>query len=523
MLNTPQMTIRKKWRPSLLTVICLVVGTLMALPLIGLMTARLTSNQFVRETESSLISQSAIMARLYAAAYSNRRGDTLHGQKLSDALIAYYGQKFHPKQVLLTSREDTIQSERPDPVPIQTTIDPIYQSIGAEFAKVAREAQKTSLAGYQAVDYRGSIIGGTGKLSGSFADLPEIQAALRGEVVSLLRDRSDKNQRHPLASISRDTGFRVLVAMPVIVEDHVVGAVYLTRTPSNLGSFLYRERQTLMLVAGSVLLAASLVGLLLWRLLAGPIKELQKQSERVASGQIATLEPIGHYGTKETAGLGQSILGMSAKLKQRSDSLQSYTAHVTHELKSPLTSIIGAVELLDQNSDKMGDATRQNFYKNIRQDGDRMTRLLDDLRRFAASDMNVVSGFASLKAAVETCQADLPQLGLHLSSPTDAALPMAQQNLDVILVHLAQNAAQHGAQHMVISQSGHKVSFQDDGLGISEANLDKVFQPFFTTSRNTGGTGMGLAIVQSIVQAYGGVILAEPCENGARFVLEFPA
>ncbi|MGB7270311.1 MAG: HAMP domain-containing sensor histidine kinase [Albidovulum sp.] len=504
-----------------MTVITLVVATLIALPLVGLIAARLTSNQFVRETEGSLLSQAAIMAEVYAREYRKQSSGPPHGQPLTSEQTAFYAAEFHHTPVSLTTRAETIFPERPDPAPTGIEVSPVYKKIGAVFSELASKAQKASLAGYQAVDVHGNIIGGIGALEGGFADLPEIQSALHGETVTLLRYRADKNRRHPLASISRDTGFRVFVAMPVIVENHVVGAVYLTRTPSNLGSFLYRERQTILLVSGSVLLAATVVGLLLWRLLAGPIRALQQQSEHVATGQITMPKPIEHYGTKETAKLGQSILSMSTKLKQRSDSLQSYTAHVTHELKSPLTSIVGAIELLEQSGGRMDAADQRKFYKNIQEDGARMTRLLDDLRSLAASDMAAAVGSTDLASAVARCQSEFPDLHIDYIGPDGTILPIAEQDLNVVLVHLAQNAQQHGATKLTVSASQETVSIADDGSGISPANLDMIFQPFFTTKRDTGGTGMGLAIVQSTLKSYGGNIRVDTSAGGARFALSF--
>lgn len=512
--------VRKKWRPSLVTLITLVVGVLIALPLIGLMAARLSSNQFVRETESSLLSQAAIVAQFFASEYSSHLNGPLHGQIISGDLAKFHNTEIHHTPVSLTTEQSKILPERPKPAPTNHKIDPVYQKVGAAFSKLTIQAQRSSLAGYQAVDPYGNIIGGTGNLTGGFAKLPEIQAALHGKTTTLLRYKSGKNRNHPLASISRDTGFRVYVAMPVIVDDHVVGAVYLTRTPSNLRSFLYRERQTIMLVTGSVILAAFVVGLLLWRLLAGPIKDLQRQSENIEKGPSAKMKPIKHYGTKETADLGRSILSMSTKLKQRSDSLQSYTAHVTHELKSPLTSIIGAVELLAQSGDKMDAKTQKKFYRNIQSDGNRMTQLLDDLRKLAASDMAKISGKTNLANAIERCRNDFPDLQIDYVGNQDAMLPMQEQDLNVVLAQLIQNAKQHGATKITFTKSTKAITIQDNGTGISKANQDKIFDPFFTTNRNNGGSGMGLAIVHSTIRSYHGAIYAEPSSSGAKFRIE---
>lgn len=514
------LAVRKKWRPSLLTLITLVVGILIALPLIGLMAARLSSNQFVRETESSLLSQAAIVAQVFASEYSRHLEGPLHGEIISGALAKFHNTEIHHTPVSLTTEQSTIRPERPNPSPTDHKVEPVYLKVGAAFSKLTIQAQRASLAGYQAVDAYGNIIGGTGNLTGSFATLPEIQAAFRGEITTLLRYKSGKGKNHPLASISRDTGFRVYVAMPVIVENHVVGAVYLTRTPGNLPSFLFRERQTIMLVTGSVILAAFVVGLLLWRLLAGPIKELQRQSENMAMGQAAKMKPIKHYGTKETANLGRSLLAMSTKLKQRSDSLQSYTAHVTHELKSPLTSIIGAVELLEQSGGKMDSKTRQKFYQNIQSDGNRMTQLLDDLRKLAASDMARISGKTNLPNAIEGCRTDFPDLQLNYIGAKDAKLPMQAQDLNVVLAQLLQNAKQHGATKVSFTKAANTVTIQDNGAGISKANQDRVFDPFFTTNRSNGGSGMGLAIVHSTIRSYHGEISAAPSLNGAKLVIK---
>ena len=69
--------------------------------------------------------------------------------------------------------------------------------------------------------------------------------------------------------------------------------------------------------------------------------------------------------------------------------------------------------------------------------------------------------------------------------------------------------------------AGAKLTVEDDGPGISDGNADRVFEPFFTTKRDKGGTGMGLAIVQTLLLAHGVAISIEPSETGARFEIVF--
>ena len=86
---------------------------------------------------------------------------------------------------------------------------------------------------------------------------------------------------------------------------------------------------------------------------------------------------------------------------------------------------------------------------------------------------------------------------------------------------MAQNAKAHGANHLSISDVPNGIQVADNGSGIAPGNRDRVFDPFFTTRRGSGGTGMGLAIVRTMLGAAGGVIVLMPTEPGARFAITF--
>jgi signal transduction histidine kinase len=94
-----------------------------------------------------------------------------------------------------------------------------------------------------------------------------------------------------------------------------------------------------------------------------------------------------------------------------------------------------------------------------------------------------------------------------------------------VLGHLVSNAEGAGARRVEISgretPEGAVLQVADDGPGISPGNRDRCFEPFFTTRRDAGGTGMGLAIVQTLLMAHGGEISLEPSETGACFRIVF--
>ncbi|MEM7321171.1 MAG: sensor histidine kinase, partial [Pseudomonadota bacterium] len=90
-----------------------------------------------------------------------------------------------------------------------------------------------------------------------------------------------------------------------------------------------------------------------------------------------------------------------------------------------------------------------------------------------------------------------------------------------VLDHLAENAIAHHATDLLLRQLGEEVWVKDNGSGIPEGMRARIFDPFFTSRRDSGGTGMGLTIVSSILSAHNARITSEPSETGARFVLRF--
>ena len=94
-----------------------------------------------------------------------------------------------------------------------------------------------------------------------------------------------------------------------------------------------------------------------------------------------------------------------------------------------------------------------------------------------------------------------------------------------MLTHLIENAAEHGATqiglHVSADPEGPRLTVSDNGPGISPGNRDRIFTPFFTTRREKGGTGMGLAIARTLLQAHGGSISLGDSQNGTTFVIDF--
>ncbi|MDF1669312.1 MAG: HAMP domain-containing sensor histidine kinase [Roseovarius sp.] len=316
-----------------------------------------------------------------------------------------------------------------------------------------------------------------------------------------MQPRIKQKWRPPLALVIGGT-LAAILALPM------VGIGYF-----KLAGFILGWGETTLMIFVIALVSTLILGFLLWRLVLRPVYALTAHANAVKEGRTdAPLPP--HFGTPEITALGQAMLEMETTLQDREAGLRAYTNHVTHELKSPLTSLIGAAELLEDAH----ETDRDQLIATIRQSSRRLQEQLDALRRLAVAREPVGRGPTRVSDVIRDV-APLDGLAVHLTG--DGALPIDAQALVAILGHLAGNAAAHGADTLTIEASSTHMVIQDNGPGIAAGNRDRVFDPFFTTRRSAGGTGMGLAIVRSMLQAVGGKITLEPSEQGARFHIGF--
>ena len=282
-------------------------------------------------------------------------------------------------------------------------------------------------------------------------------------------------------------------------------------------------RPAAILLATGIGLATLVLGALLVRLLARPVSELSRRAEAVRSGQSQGAEPLNHYGTQELHRLGQSVLEMAQTLQRREASIRTFADHVTHELKTPVSAVQAAAELLEDSPDL--SAEDRQLVAQIQGANQQMQDQLNALHRIAAAREPAHHGTCQLQEIAPLLRTAHPNVDLALTGE-DLALPLAPQGLHIVLTHLLDNAAQHGATRVALdahqNETGLTLTITDNGPGISPGNQPRVFEPFFTSRRDTGGTGMGLPIVRNLLQAHGADIAMVPTDTGAAFKVSFP-
>jgi signal transduction histidine kinase len=293
---------------------------------------------------------------------------------------------------------------------------------------------------------------------------------------------------------------------------------------------VYEDRGQLIL--GGVVILAVLVLLagLVSRGVTQPVEKLSAASRAVAAGG-GEIPPTPALAAAEIQALYEDFRAMAERIERRGRYLRDFAAAVSHEFKTPLAGINGAVELLQDHFETMSADERRRFLNNIAGDSERLSRLVTRLLDLARADMATPEAGVSsdvpspLQRAVE--REARPEFVVEMSLPDDLPRVAAPETtLESVLTILLQNARQVGAGHVKLAAmaSGGRltITVSDDGPGVPEADRERLFEPFFTSRRSEGGTGLGLPIARSLLAASGGTLELVESARGATFQVTLP-
>jgi signal transduction histidine kinase len=229
----------------------------------------------------------------------------------------------------------------------------------------------------------------------------------------------------------------------------------------------------------------------------------------------------------EIKALYDDFEAMAEAIARRSRYLRDFAAALSHEFKTPLASIRGAIELLEDHADAMSDEERKRFLGNIAVDADRLSRLVGRMMELAKADMQLPDGSEQTEIAPVLAKVadSFRTAAFDIVVKADDALAAVIDSvaLETIATTLIENSRQAGAGRVTIAvrsdEQRIRIVFADDGPGVDEADRNRLFEPFFTSKRHVGGTGMGLSIARSLAEAHGGALELMEADVGARFIL----
>lgn len=271
-----------------------------------------------------------------------------------------------------------------------------------------------------------------------------------------------------------------------------------------------------------------------------PLRRLREGARRIAAGDYG--KRISETGPTEIADLAREFNSMGRAVQDREEEklraariaiAGKMAGQVAHEIRNPLSSIGLNTELLEE--DLSDHAEARELCRKIRSEVDRLTQITEiylGLRggtpKLGPEGLNAI-----VRDLVGFVRKDLANRGVVLDTELDPGEPIGNLDANQIrqcLINLVRNAADavagNGGGRIVLRTRGERdrveVAIEDDGIGIAPEQLPRLFEPFFSTKK--GGTGLGLAVTQQIIQDHGGEIrVASRVGRGTTFTLSVPA
>jgi two-component system sensor histidine kinase ChvG len=355
------------------------------------------------------------------------------------------------------------------------------------------------------------------------ADRPEVREALAGRYGAATRLWENRSRMYLFSALPIFSGH-------ASDGSGVVGVIYVTRSTAPVKFAMYRLRTWLLWVLAAAVVATAILSLFLAGTIARPLGKLTRIAERIAAGDRTPRLALERH--DEIGQLARAFDAMTQKLDERVAYTRALAADISHEFKSPLTSIRGAAELLREGAADDPPA-RERFLGNIIEDTQRLDRLVTRLLELSrieaeATPVEIFDYEALVREAAERCRGQAEIAVSYRSKVTQ--LQGRRGHVASVLGNLLDNAVQHHAAGSVITvhvSDGPggtvRTAVSNRGPVISEAVMARIWDRFFTTRAKQGGTGLGLAIVASIVKAHGGAVsVTSTAGDGTTFCFDLP-
>lgn len=481
-------------------------------------------DEYERRLEDSLDRSLAGEAEVLAAALS---GDGALDQAEARRVIARFGPGRLARLRVIDPDRVVIADSRPAEVhpPSErsetSTRGSFLYRLGAALTWIPRTMFGTSDLLLQPADYYEAST----RLQG-----PEVQAAFRGEL--------GRQNRTTAGGARSVTLYRTA---PIRGGSQVVGVVLATQTTQRMLQDLYVVRLGIARVTVVSLAVAAVLSLWIAATMVRPISRLRREAGEIVDrrgrlrGKFSGSDRLDELGD-----LSRALETLTSSLERHIRFIESFSADVSHEFKNPLASIRTATEMLQVVDD---DASRERFIRIIQQEVARMESLLSGIREVtqldaelpgeAREDVAVGDVAGQVVEGIRLRAGDRVSIRYQRPDP-DPRVRVARDRLAQVLENLLDNAAGFsppgGAIDVTVATEDASVvvAVSDSGPGVPAEHRERIFERFFSyrpgEPRGSGRhVGLGLSIVKTIVDGYGGTVaVTNRPEGGARFELRLP-
>ncbi|MDR2903068.1 MAG: cell wall metabolism sensor histidine kinase WalK [Clostridiales bacterium] len=360
--------------------------------------------------------------------------------------------------------------------------------------------------------------------AGKTIAIPEVNKAL--DKLSVAELLPDKEVIHAAVYISDETG-------------NVTGAVLIISSVSEIGALLSTVTERLLQFGCFIGVVTAILVFFISQLIIDPLKRLVKVVQKMSEGHLN--ERIGIRGNDEFAELSGAFNDMTDQLEKVETTRQEFVSNVSHELKTPLSSmkVLGESLLLQEEAPP---EMYREFLRDIISEVDRMTNIINELLSLVKLDqteqaLNIrqVKVNKLIEDILKRLYPIAEQRGIELlyEDVRTVVVDADEMKVSLAISNLVENGIKYsedGGTVKVIVDADHQNAFitvQDNGIGINDEDQTKVFNRFYrvdkTRDRKTGGTGLGLAITHKTVLLHHGSIKLMSKENeGSTFVVRLP-
>ncbi|NIA13413.1 MAG: two-component system sensor histidine kinase CreC [Nitrospiraceae bacterium] len=325
------------------------------------------------------------------------------------------------------------------------------------------------------------------------------------------------------------------VAAPIKAGDEIVGALTVCKPTDNVTLFLKTARKKIASAGLFAALAVVALGMIVSSLITWPIEALTAYAKAIRDGK-RTQPP--NLGRSEMGALGEAFEEMRTALEGK-QYVEDYVQALTHQMKSPLSAIQGASELLDED---MPPEQRRRFLENLRSESQRIRDIVDRMLQLSAlenrrklRDVEDVDLAALLAKSVESVRpvAAGKRVAIQLQHAAPIVVKCERFLVRQAVMNLLQNALDFSEPESTITVSFEQtdgeieIRVRDTGPGIPDYALDQVFDRFYSLPRPGSGmksSGLGLAFVREVAALHGGrATIENHAEGGAVATLTLPA
>ena len=332
--------------------------------------------------------------------------------------------------------------------------------------------------------------------------------------------------------------FRSRASSPVLYQNQIIGAVYAYEFDTEQAALLAGLQENLLRMSGIIGAVVLVLSLILSKAFTKKIRQLLTAIRQVREGAYSHRAEI--KGHDEIAQIGHEFNSLTDRLQVTENARRRFVSDASHELKTPLAAIRLLTDSILQTENMDAETTRE-FVADIGSEAERLSRITEDLLRLTKLDSGGVEQTVAVDVLpvleqvmrLQSLVAQEKGLELTYAAEENCVVSATQDEVHQVIYNLTDNALKYsseGTVAVVLKKSGGKVilTVEDQGPGIPEEDLERVFDRFFRVdkarSRAAGGTGLGLSIVSDTVRRRGGTVWAKNRpEGGAVFTVQWNA